>query len=122
MPLFTNAQIDRGLSLSDLRIVLDYIAQQGHGQWDRHKQQFIVYYKTPAEWAKEIYNWAEAAGKINNVVTVFNLREGEETDTESFHLLPHETILAALKILEGQDRCRMIKASSGDGVKFLYPK
>lgn len=104
LPLFANERIKRRLTAEQVRFFLDALAAQGNVEWkDKAKATCLVYFKTPAQWGRAIYDWALSLGKLNTVCTVFEIREGEDAEDQvrkarrSASLLRVATLLSLLR-------------------------
>lgn len=116
-PLFVNSKLNRRLSVEGIQAVFDHLEKLGHLEWaDKGKRRCRVYWRTPEEWGKLIYDWVLANGFKNTVCTLFELTDGDETVGESFHGLEKETLVKGLKSLEATGRAELM---GGEGVKFF---
>eukprot|EP00163_Fabomonas_tropica_P012266 TRINITY_DN2351_c0_g1_i1.p1 TRINITY_DN2351_c0_g1~~TRINITY_DN2351_c0_g1_i1.p1 ORF type:complete len:225 (-),score=47.81 TRINITY_DN2351_c0_g1_i1:772-1446(-) len=122
-PLFHNERIDRRLQLADARVLLTAgIVEQGLGVWcDEDRTRLRVYWRTPSEWAKMIYTWAEDRGLIGTVCTVFEVLQGEESEGQAFHAMDRDVFNDAIAELCDNEQAQMLwgNTSAEDGVKFL---
>ncbi|KAL1235362.1 Vacuolar protein-sorting-associated protein [Trichinella spiralis] len=120
--LFYNTKIDRKLSLEGIYAVLDRLRQSKHLEWqDKQKQRCLIFWRSPAEWATLIYDWAVRNGFTNTVCTLFELMHGEDSVDEPFHKLNEDVLLEALHQLEVSGKAELILVDKGD-VVVIYIK
>ncbi|ETW09739.1 hypothetical protein H310_00228 [Aphanomyces invadans] len=120
--IFENQQINRKLSMEARTAIVTYLVRCGNAEWeDDTHTRLRIFWKPPAEWAAEIYTFANDRGMINNVYTVYELHSGEETEGASFHGLEPWLLRKALEILELEAKAAIIHGDTpdNDGVKFL---
>ncbi|KRY16356.1 Vacuolar protein-sorting-associated protein 25 [Trichinella patagoniensis] len=118
--LFYNTKIDRKLSLEGIYAVLDRLRQSKHLEWqDKQKQRCLIFWRSPAEWATLIYDWAVRNGFTNTVCTLFELMHGEDSVDEPFHKLNEDVLLEALHQLEVSGKAELILVDSNNkGIKY----
>lgn len=76
------------LDYNSILTVLDYLESKKCVEWtDRSKKQCHIHWQSPAQWGEVIYNWAQSNGFLNNVVTLDDLIEGDDTLQECKHIL-----------------------------------
>uniref|UniRef100_A0A914XNN0 Vacuolar protein-sorting-associated protein 25 n=1 Tax=Plectus sambesii TaxID=2011161 RepID=A0A914XNN0_9BILA len=118
--LFHNIKLNRRLPSEGVRAVFDYLEQKKHVEWlDKQKTRCHIYWRTPEEWAKLIYDWVVSNGLLNTVCTLYELTQGDDTEGESFHGLDKEVLLKALRHLQSQRRAEIINVGDNEGVKFF---
>ncbi|KAL3822657.1 hypothetical protein ACHAXA_001810 [Cyclostephanos tholiformis] len=122
-PLWKNDSIGRELSHDGIRIVMDDFVRSGHGEWEDPdlRTRCRILWRKPEQLASDIYDWAVANGKINDVCTVYELHSGEDVNGMSFYGVDEELLRRALGILEQQGKCVIFNGDnfSGDGIKFF---
>ncbi|KRX98502.1 Vacuolar protein-sorting-associated protein 25 [Trichinella pseudospiralis] len=118
--LFYNTKIDRKLSLEGIYAVLDRLKQSKHLEWqDKQKRRCLIFWRSPAEWATLIYDWAVRNGFTNSVCTLFELMHGEDSVDEPFHKLNEDVLLEALHQLEVSGKAELILVDSNNkGIKY----
>jgi ESCRT-II complex subunit VPS25 len=127
--LFRNKQIDRHLSLEDAVEILDHVADRGYGEWvvgsekqkNSEKERFLVLTRSVAEWAALVYKYVDRTGQMGNVLTVYELLEGEDTEKEEFYGMERSLFQKVLVFLESHNQAKVFTASdpARAGVKFL---
>jgi ESCRT-II complex subunit VPS25 len=99
--LFHNPQINRRLSLPDIREVIDFLRKQGRAEYLTPASSSSsssggggatytsdeggggggdvvwIYWRTPEEWASLVEGWVDATGQKGSVLTVYELVEGD---------------------------------------------
>jgi len=121
-PLFRNDAIDRKLSEGAIRELLDLLVERGQAEWSsKAKGRVTILWRSVGEWASLIYKWADDLGKVNEVITLYNLREGEDSEGREFYQLPEPIVLRALSHLEKQNKAVVFQGenTSATGVKFF---
>lgn len=123
LPLFRNDRIKRQLSRDDLLELLELLRVNRNLEWTdkKSKKQAKIVWRTNEQWANMIYEWAVRTGHINTVITVWDLREGDECIDQEWHGLDQEVLLAALSHLQSQKKAMVFTGNESDsrGVKFF---
>jgi ESCRT-II complex subunit VPS25 len=85
------------------------------------KRRCRVLWRTRQEWADMLHKWAVDTGHVNVVLTVWDLREGDESQGQEFAGLDAELMLEALQLLERAERAVVFTGNESDqrGVKFF---
>lgn len=121
-PLFNNAKINRKLNSDAVRAVFDDLVSQGNAEWlTKEKSRVTVYWRRPEEWAALVYKWVNDTGKMDSVLTFFEIQQGDETVGQEFHELDTRILKKALQSLEAQRKAQVFTGTSDDnlGVKFF---
>mmetsp|Transcript_22660 Transcript_22660/g.68204 ORF Transcript_22660/g.68204 Transcript_22660/m.68204 type:complete len:101 (+) Transcript_22660:1-303(+) len=93
-----------------------------HCEWlDEGKERCLVMWRTPQEWAEIVRKWVDESGLSGNVLTLYEIREGDAVDSARFKGIGHYTLRRALQVLEGQGCATLMHGDDPDseGVKFL---
>mmetsp|Transcript_35683 Transcript_35683/g.82935 ORF Transcript_35683/g.82935 Transcript_35683/m.82935 type:complete len:187 (-) Transcript_35683:113-673(-) len=124
--LFCNVRLQRQLTAEGLRAVAEHLVSEGAAAWANDaeggpKARLLVFWRSPAEWARLVLQWAEDMGRIGSIETVTSLCEGEATESQAFHGVPREIMMVALHELVRRGRASIFrgKATNQEGVKFL---
>ncbi|KAJ3445963.1 vacuolar protein-sorting-associated protein [Anaeramoeba flamelloides] len=120
--LFNNKKIERKLTRQSITVVLGYLIDRGNAKWvDKTKEKIQIVWRKPLEWANLIYNWATDNGFINQICTVYELREGDMTQNEEFFGLDIQVFMQALSKLEQKGKAKVFQSESTNesGVKFF---
>lgn len=135
-PLFHNATLGRRLAERDARDVLDWMAGEAGGrrvEWisasagsrdrDRDRDRVTecwVWWRQPEEWAGLLERWVvEETGQRGQVLTLYELLEGEETKGEAFHGMDGEVLQRALGVLVKRGKAQVFGTEGQEGVKFF---
>ncbi|XP_075991657.1 vacuolar protein sorting 25 isoform X2 [Anticarsia gemmatalis] len=119
-PLFTNSEINRQLTQEAIVLILDDMAKTGRAApVDKTKNLWEIYWHSLDEWGNMVYNWASNNGLNNSVCTLYELREGDNTMDQEFHLLDMNILVKALKTLEAKGKCELMEFDGNQGVKFF---
>ena len=93
-----------------IKEIADKLIDQKLAKWSsKRKDQLRIYWKTLEGWADEIYDWAIDLGKLQPIL-IYELREADK----EFSNLPKDDIEAIFKILDKDDRGKVIKMDDGD--------
>jgi ESCRT-II complex subunit VPS25 len=121
-PLFNNNKIQRRLSVDVARIFLDYVVSKNFGEWlDKEKNNILLYWRTPEEWANIIYKRICDLGMTDTVVTFYELTESESAANEEFYKLDIRILMKALQCLERRGLAKVFSGNQKEnlGVKFF---
>ncbi|KAI7871813.1 vacuolar protein-sorting-associated protein 25 [Spinellus fusiger] len=121
--LFENQRIQRRLSVETLRDIIQCMVDKGTAEWeDKHLRQHVyIYWYGPDKWASLIWQWVNANGLNNTIVTLYELTEGELTEDQEFHGMDTAILVTCLKVLVQQGLAQLLQGTdNGMGVKFLH--
>uniref|UniRef100_T1JMR6 Vacuolar protein-sorting-associated protein 25 n=1 Tax=Strigamia maritima TaxID=126957 RepID=T1JMR6_STRMM len=122
-PLFYNVELNKSigkLPVDVIQIILEDLRQKGDCEWiDKQKKRCYVYWRTPSEWGKQIYDWVSANGMTGTVCTLYELCNGDDTQGEEFHGINSSVLMKALKILEAERKAEIMSFDGNEGVKFF---
>mmetsp|Transcript_20186 Transcript_20186/g.31560 ORF Transcript_20186/g.31560 Transcript_20186/m.31560 type:complete len:184 (-) Transcript_20186:176-727(-) len=121
-PLFGNEKISRRLRQDDLHEIIQYMVAAGLAEWlPGETNKVMIYWRKPSEWADIMFEWVQAQGLNESVMTLYEIREGDATVGSEFHGMDSELLLKTLKVMEKMGRAVLFDAEGGDasGVKFL---
>ena len=108
--------------------ILDELARSGNVEWlNGQRSQCLVYWRSPADWARLILAWVEESGRRGQVCTVYEISQGDEVESQEFYQLDGKVLMKALKQLEREGKAQIFQGSGGTGggseaglgVKFL---
>jgi len=118
--LFNNKSLNRKLALDNVILVLEELRKRGNVEWtDKTRKQCLVMWRTPEEWGKIMYQWANSNGMVNTVCTLYELINGDDTSNQEFHGMESWLLTRALKTLEQQRKAELISFDGNEGVKFF---
>lgn len=119
-PLFHNKGISRKLSADALQDILNAMSNRGTIAWaDKQHTRCYVFWRSPEEWGKLVYEWADASGHINSVCTFYELLQGDDTQDTEFAGLDVDVLRMSLQSLEKQGKAELITFDGSEGVKFF---
>ncbi|TKX19577.1 hypothetical protein C1H76_8426 [Elsinoe australis] len=138
-PLFHNPSIARRLDLLSIRRVFDYMTSaegDRRAEWvlpgsgsrkkveasaipNEQKNQVIVWWRRPEEWADAIYGWVDGTGQRGSVLTVYELRESEEVKGQEWVGMDEELFRRCLEVLVKRGKAQVFGEVEGAGVKFF---
>lgn len=80
--LFHNRRINRRLALADVREVIDFMRKDGRAEYVSDGGDVVwIYWRTPEEWGTLIEAWVDSTGQKGTVLTLYELVEGEATES-----------------------------------------
>eukprot|EP00123_Amoebidium_parasiticum_P000835 comp11734_c0_seq1/m.6321 comp11734_c0_seq1/g.6321 ORF comp11734_c0_seq1/g.6321 comp11734_c0_seq1/m.6321 type:complete len:184 (-) comp11734_c0_seq1:78-629(-) len=118
--LFNNEAIGRRASDDLIQEVLKELVQKGNAEL-MPDGRYIVYWRSLDEWAKIIYDYIVKRSMTDQVLTIYELHSGDETEGEEFHGMDLTTFRNAIERLEYQGKATVFQGNEtdGDGVKFF---
>ncbi|KAK4199739.1 ESCRT-II complex subunit-domain-containing protein [Triangularia verruculosa] len=126
-PLFNNDSINRRLSLSYIKEIIDFMRRDGRAEWvsgsgsgEQQQGDLVwVYWRTPEEWAGLVEKWVEETGNKGQVMTVYELVEGEGSRGSEFWGLDQELMVKAVQVLVKKGKAQTMGGEENLGVKFF---
>ncbi|XP_069672620.1 vacuolar protein-sorting-associated protein 25 isoform X2 [Periplaneta americana] len=116
--LFNNTAIDRKLPQEGIIMILEDLARTGNAEsLDKPKHRWHIYWHTLEEWADLVYNWVQSCGMTNNVCTLYEITDGDNSTDEEFHGLDMEVMVKVLQTLEARSKAELF--DDNQGVKFF---
>ncbi|EJS43077.1 vps25p [Saccharomyces arboricola H-6] len=89
------------------------IDQSGRKSNNAATTRYFILWKNLDNWASLMLQWFEESGKLNQVITLYELSEGDETLTWEFHGMPENLLYYCLKPLCDRNRATMLKDENG---------
>jgi ESCRT-II complex subunit VPS25 len=98
-PLFNNTTINRRVSESFLKEIVEFMVKEGRAEYIGGKGgkagavavggggTVWIWYKRPEEWAQIIHEWVEETAQKNTVLTLYELTESEATLSQGMFLI-----------------------------------
>jgi ESCRT-II complex subunit VPS25 len=123
--LFRNRAIERWLDGPTITFFLDRLVARQNAQWlTPDKKKIKLIWRRPEQWADTFSEWATRNSMKNTVLTYWELREGDCTLNEPFHLMDMEVMQATFKMMEKQKRAQILPADRPEkldeyAIKFL---
>ncbi|MFX0180738.1 MAG: hypothetical protein ACFE78_11140 [Candidatus Hodarchaeota archaeon] len=92
-----------------LQIIAEELVEKRQADWlSKSKEKLRIYWKTLDNWAEEIYEWAMEISPLEPIL-IFEIRESNR----DFSNLPKEDLIEIFKMLEKNERGRIIKSEDG---------
>ncbi len=94
---------------SALKEIAEELVNKKQAEWlSKSKEKLRVYWKSLDNWAEEIYDWAKEISPLEPIL-VFEIRESNK----DFNTLPNNDIIKIFKLLEKDNRGKIIKLDDG---------
>ncbi|KAI7907496.1 ESCRT-II complex subunit-domain-containing protein [Cokeromyces recurvatus] len=125
--IFENKKINRRLSFETLKDIIEEMVKNGNAEWEGgskgQKNEVLIYWHTPEEWANLIWNWINETGQNNQIMTFYEITNGELAEGQEFFELDKTILNKALHILVKRDNAQIFKGTDEDsmGIKFFGP-
>ncbi|KAL9108160.1 MAG: hypothetical protein Q9227_007014 [Pyrenula ochraceoflavens] len=118
-----NAALNKRLPEPFLVEILAYMTTEAGGkraEWiGKDKTEYWVWWKRPEEWASLLENWVEGTGQKGQILTLYELIEGEDTKSEFFHGMDMEVLQRSLTVLVKRGKAQVFGTEGQEGVKFF---
>ena len=121
-PLFYNKSINCRLPPDAVEKFLEKMVSSSKAVWkDENHTVCKVLWRTAKQWADIIHKWATDNAMTGTVLTFYELREGDDTTNEPFHMMDQDLMKDAIKALQKAKKAQLIDSPTFDecGVKFL---
>lgn len=70
---------------------------------------YFILWKNLDSWASLLLEWFETTNKLNQVITIYELTNGDESIDWEFHSMPNELIIKCLLVLVKRGRATMLQ-------------
>eukprot|EP00246_Nothoceros_aenigmaticus_P010992 TRINITY_DN2818_c0_g1_i1.p1 TRINITY_DN2818_c0_g1~~TRINITY_DN2818_c0_g1_i1.p1 ORF type:complete len:179 (+),score=29.79 TRINITY_DN2818_c0_g1_i1:211-747(+) len=120
-PLFANPAIERRLSYDAREIFLGALVSEGRAEWlDKSHRKCLVLWKRIQDWADLILQFVRENGTEDGVMTLEEIRSGDDTRGTELANIDRTVLVRALKLLEQRGKAAIFRGASTDdeGVKF----
>lgn len=121
--LFKNERLKKTLFPENIKKVLDFMVSQDgqqRAEWvTQDKASAWIYWRRPEEWANSIAAWVDETGQKGSVLTLYEIVEGEASETQEFHGMDMVVLKKGLAILAKQGKAQVFGANDQQGVKFF---
>ncbi|ERF71681.1 hypothetical protein EPUS_08994 [Endocarpon pusillum Z07020] len=124
-PLFHNSKLKRRLSAHDAKAVVDYMTSKegdNRAEWigpATEKASAWIWWRRPEEWAGVLEAWVDGTGQKGTVLTLYELVEGEATESQEFHGMDMEVLRKSLGTLVKKGKAQVFGGEGQEGVKFF---
>ncbi|KAI9260820.1 ESCRT-II complex subunit-domain-containing protein [Sporodiniella umbellata] len=123
--IFENKKINRRLSLETLQDIVEEMVNKGTAEWvggaKGKKTEALLFWHTPEEWANLIWNWVNETGQNDQIVTFYEISQGELAEGQEFYEIDCNILDKALNILARKGHAQIFKGTDQDsmGIKFF---
>lgn len=119
--LFSNKSIDRRLDRATAVFFLNQLVERQNAEWKDPGKTIKIIWRKPEEWAAIFKDWVQKNGYQNIVFTFYELREGEGTAGEPFHMMDQDLMKKAIQCLAKDKKAKFMEAAEFDecGVRFI---
>ncbi|KAL2634350.1 hypothetical protein R1flu_005829 [Riccia fluitans] len=120
-PLFGNSAIERKLSHEARELFLGALVAEGKAEWlDKAHHKCLILWRSITDWANLILEFVKENGLEDGVMTLEEIRTGDETHGTDIAGIDRTVLVRALKVLEQKGKAAMFKGTATDdeGVKF----
>eukprot|EP00850_Spirogloea_muscicola_P019294 SM000187S03911 [mRNA] locus=s187:136779:138424:- [translate_table: standard] len=121
-PLFVNQAIDRKLSNDAKVCFLAALVAEGRAEWlDKGHQKCLILWRRVEDWADILLQFVRDNAMENNVMTMEELRQGDDVHGTELEGVDMTILLRAVKLLESRGKAALFKGTTADdeGVKFF---
>ncbi|KAI3645465.1 hypothetical protein MP228_008393 [Amoeboaphelidium protococcarum] len=125
LEIFSNTNIQRKASTDLINALYKHLLDVGKFQIDRSDKisSVFVLWQSVDEWAEYMLQWASVRHMQGQILTIYELTQGDETTMEEFYGMEFNLMIMVLQVLERKSKVQILKSSNGDvtetGVKFL---
>lgn len=124
-PLFQNKQLDRAVLDEFLNDIFNHmIHKSGRAEYVDAKKRdsgIFIYWQTPAEWAKLLYDYVDRTGQLGTVLTVYELTQLDDlAQSEPLKDIDSNLFEKVVDVLVKQGKAQVLRADGGiEGVKIV---
>ncbi|CCH61802.1 hypothetical protein TBLA_0F02630 [Henningerozyma blattae CBS 6284] len=115
--IFKNNDIQRAVPQSFMEEIWKKLVSDGKAiSTDiktKNSRTFYIFWKNVDSWASLILQWFETTTKLNQVVTVYELTQGDESIGWEFYGMPEPMMIHCLKPLLARNRATLMKDEMG---------
>lgn len=92
-----------------IKEILSQLTLQGNAEWtDKDKSSLYVLWYTRNEWANIVLEYAENTGQQGNVLTIYELLNGDLTLSQEFHQMNEVLFVSILQLLVKKGRAQLL--------------
>ncbi|OHT16042.1 Vacuolar protein-sorting-associated protein 25 [Tritrichomonas foetus] len=109
--LFNNKKIGRQMFRDHAQKILAKMVESQNATYisSGNKNKIKVIWRKPEDWAEIIVKWVNDNNFNNVIFTFYELREGDDTIDQPFHMIDYDVLAAAAKYLDSNKRGRFIQ-------------
>ncbi|KAK6531330.1 hypothetical protein TWF281_008141 [Arthrobotrys megalospora] len=116
--LFYNKSINRKLPLPTIREVVDDLVKSSNAEWlSSEKSIAYIYWRTPEDFASQIYSWIDETGQKGTVLTLLELTEGDNTTQQEWYGMDQAMLVKCLNVLVKRGQAQVFSVGDDKGVK-----
>ncbi|KAF3905421.1 hypothetical protein ABW20_dc0100799 [Dactylellina cionopaga] len=116
--LFHCKSINRKLPLPTIREIVDDLVQTSNAEWlSPEKSSAYIYWRTPEDFASQIYAWIDETGQKNTVLTLLELTEGDNTTNQEWYGMDQAMLNKCLNVLVKKGQGQVFSVGDDKGVK-----
>lgn len=119
--LFQNRELDRAVLDSFLTDIFNYMIHKvNRAEYVNKKKQeegIFIYWRTPLEWAKVLYDYVDRTGQLGSVLTVYELTQLDElTNADLLKDIDLKLFEKAVDVLVKQGKAQVLRGEDGTGI------
>ncbi|AQZ15540.1 VPS25 (YJR102C) [Zygosaccharomyces parabailii] len=118
--IFVNTEIQRSVPQVFINEIWSTMCQEGKAiGMDKGKKEsptYYIFWRSLDSWASLILQWFESAGKLQQVVTIYELTQGDESIGWEFHGMPEPLTAHCLESLCQRHRATLVNDEYGKPV------
>ncbi|SGZ55627.1 CIC11C00000001467 [Sungouiella intermedia] len=124
-PLFQNKQLERAVLDEFLNDIFNHmihkLARAEYVDPKKRDSGILIYWQTPAEWAKLLYEYVDRTGQLGTVLTVYELTQLDELpQSEPLKGIDSNLFEKVVDVLVKQGKAQVLRANGGiEGVKIV---
>ncbi|EPS45615.1 hypothetical protein H072_395 [Dactylellina haptotyla CBS 200.50] len=116
--LFFNKSINRKLPLPTIREVVDDLVKTSNAEWlSSEKSIAYIFWRTPEDFASQIYGWIDSTGQKNTVLTLLELTEGDHSTDQEFYGMDQAMLNKCLNVLVKRGQAQVFSVGDDKGIK-----
>lgn len=124
-PLFHNKQLERAVLDDFLNDIFNHmihnVARAEYVDPKKKDSGIFIYWQTPAEWAKLLYDYVDRTGQLGTILTVYELTQLDElAQSEPLKDIDSNLFAKVVDVLVKQGKAQVLRGETGiEGVKIV---
>lgn len=114
--VFRNESIQRAVEPMFVQEIWTHMVSQGRALVRQGRNGYYILWRARESWSALLLEWFETAGKLNEVVTLYELSEDTSTESWEFHGMPTELLVHCLEVLCRSHRATILKDDTGSPI------
>lgn len=120
-PLFQNKQLERAVLDEFLQDIFNHmihkLARAEYVDAKKHDAGILIYWRTPSEWAKLLYEYVDRTGQLGTVLTVYELTQLDElAPSEPLKDIDGNLFAKVVDVLVKQGKAQVLRTEDGSGI------